>query len=204
MAADAPLLHVLAGPNGAGKSTLYEAVVRRATSAEFVNADHLAQAALGHHALTQAEAELGQRLAEERRAALVAARQDLVTESTFSHASKLDLLRNARAAGYRLVVYHVNLDTPDLAVARVAFREGRGGHPVPEDRIRGRYGRNQPLIREAVRMADLGHVFDNSLAGLPPRRVIAFRSGHVVSADPVLPDWAVRLYAEDLARAYGN
>ena len=204
MAADAPVLHVLAGPNGAGKSTLYEAVVRRVTDAEFVNADQLARSALGHHALTQAEAELGQRLAEERRDALMASRQSLVTESTFSHASKLDLLGGARAAGYRVVVYHVNLDTPELAVSRVAFREGRGGHPVPEDRIRGRYERNQPLIREAIRMADFGHVFDNSLAGLPPRRILAFENGRVVSADPVLPDWAARLYGEDLAKARAN
>lgn len=204
MAADEPILHVLAGPNGAGKSTLYEAVVRRTTDAEFVNADHLVRSALGRHALTQADAELGQRLAEDRRAGLMASRQSFVTESTFSHPSKLELLRGARAVGYRVVVYHVNLDTPDLAVDRVAFRQGRGGHPVPEDRIRGRYERNQPLIRDAVRFADIGRVFDNSISGRPPRQVIGFQSGRIISAEPALPDWAARLYAEDLAQARGN
>jgi len=134
----------------------------------------------------------------------MANRQSLVTESTFSHVSKLDLLRDARAVGYQVVVYHVNLDTPALAVDRVAFREGKGGHPVPEDRIRGRYERNQPLIREAVRFADFAFVFDNSVAGGAPRLLMTFENGRLASADPAMPAWAARLYADDLARAVGN
>lgn len=205
MAAElAPLLHVLAGPNGAGKSTLYDADVRHRTNAPFVNADRLALEALGHHALTQAEAELGQRLANERRATLMAARQSLVTESTFSHPSKIDLVRDAKAAGYRVVIYHVNVADADVSVARVASRTEAGGHPVPEDRIRGRYARNGALIRQAVLLADAAYVFDNTRFAMRPRQLIAFRRGRIVSADPVLPDWAARLYAEDLAAAIGN
>lgn len=198
MAAEPPTLHVLAGPNGAGKTTLYESWVRRRTTAEFVNADLLVHAALGRHATTQADAELGQRLAEDRRSALLAARQSLVAESTFSHPSKLDLLRQARAAGYELVVYHVNVDSPDLAVARVASREMHGGHPVPEDRIRGRYQRNQALIRQAVQMADRAFVLDNSVRGASPRALIAFVSGKPRDVAPDLPAWAQALYGPDL------
>jgi predicted ABC-type ATPase len=195
---DSPTLHVLAGPNGAGKTSLYETWVRHRTTAEFVNADLLVHAALGRHATTQADAELGQRLAEERRSTLIAARQSLVAESTFSHPSKLDLLRQARAAGYELVVYHVNVDSPDLAVARVASREAHGGHPVPEDRIRGRYERNQALIREAVHMAHRAFVLDNSLRGSPPRALIAFVNGKPREVAPDLPAWALALYGPDL------
>jgi len=204
MSVGPPTLHVIAGPNGAGKSTLYEAIVRHAANAVFVNADRLAFDALGHHAITQAEAELGQRLAEECRRRLMSQGQSLVTESTFSHPSKLDLLRDAKRAGYDVAVWHVNVDSPRLSVERVAFREAQGGHPVPEDRILGRYERNQPLIREAVRLADQAMVFDNSRKGAPPRWLITFMDGRVLEVDPDLPDWAARLYAEDLAGAPGN
>ena len=199
MGEDGPTLHVLAGPNGAGKTSFYESWLRRRTDAEFVNADLLVHAALGRHATTQADATLGQRLAEDRRAALIAGRQSLVTESTFSHPSKLDLLLQARAGGYRLIVYHVNVDSSDLAVARVAAREAQGGHPVPEDRIRGRYLRNQALIRDAVRMADRAFVIDNSVRGSKPRALIAFASGTAAEVAPELPAWATTLYADDLA-----
>lgn len=198
-AAFAPSLHILAGPNGAGKTTLYEAEVSRLTEAEFVNADRLALAVLGHHALTQAEAELGQRLAEVRRAELLKARQSLVAESTFSHPSKLDLIREAKALGYRVAVYHVNVESADLAVARVGARLAGGGHPVAEDRVRARYARNQALIREAVLISDWAYVFDNSASGRQPRRLIVFRNGHVVMASTPLPRWAAALYGEDVA-----
>ena len=199
MAAASPILHILAGPNGAGKTTLYEAQIQPLTDAPFVNADRLAFEALGRHALTREEAELGQDLANRRREALMAAGESLVTESTFSHPSKLDLIRRAKALGYRVFVYHVNLESADDAVARVAAREARGGHPVPEANIRGRYERNQPLIREAVRMADRARVFDNSVLGRPPRPVISFVGGRVKDIAGDLPAWARALYAEDLA-----
>lgn len=193
-----PILHILAGPNGAGKTTLYEAWIRRLTDAEFVNADRLCLQALGRHALTREDAEIGQRLANERRDALLTAGQSLVTETTFSHPSKLDLIAQARALGYRIVVYHVNVATADFAVARVTARETHGGHPVPEANVRGRYERNQPLIRQAVLQADRAFVFDNSALGNPPKRLISFVNGQAKAVASLLPDWAARLYASDI------
>jgi predicted ABC-type ATPase len=201
-AAPPPILHILAGPNGAGKTSLYEARIARLTDAEYVNADRLSFQALGgRHATTQAEAELAQRLAEARRTALLDARLSLVTESTFSHPSKLHLVRAARAAGYRVALYHLHLDSPELAIARVQAREAHGGHPVPEDRIRGRYARNPQLIRAAALLADWAYVFDNSRLGVPPRRLITFVRGQPTEVIADLPAWALDLYGGDLPRA---
>jgi predicted ABC-type ATPase len=199
MAGRRPTLHLLAGPNGAGKTSLYESRLVRLTDAEFVNPDRLSLAALGRHAVTREDAQLGQRLAEARRAALFDARQSLIVETTFSHPSKLDLVRRARDLGYEIAVYHLNLQSADQAVARVAFRETQGGHPVPEANIRGRYERNPALIREAVLIADHGAVFDNSVIGRPPRRVMLFQAGLPVLVAPDLPGWARELYGADLA-----
>lgn len=193
-----PTLYVLAGPNGAGKSTFYRARLRRMVGAEFVNADELALKAFGHVAITMEESAEGQRLAENRRRELMAEKADLVVETTFSHPSKLDLLREAKAAGYTIVVYHLNLESSDLAVERVQGRVLRGGHPAPEDRIRARYERNQPLIREAVLMADNGLVMDSSAMGSAPRPLISFASGKPIEVADDLPDWAISLYGGDL------
>lgn len=92
----------------------------------------------------------------------------------------------------------MNVQSADDAVVRVAARLASGGHPVPEANIRGRYERNQPLIREAVRMADQAYVFDNSAIGRLPRRVISFAGRQVRDVAPVLPAWAAELYGEDL------
>ena len=197
----APILHILAGPNGAGKTTFYDNLLSRQVSAEFVNPDRLALHALGHNATTAEHAKLGQDLANARRDALIAASKSLVTESTFSHPSKLELIGQAKAAGFRVVVYHLNLESGDLAVARVEHRVLYGGHAVPSDRIRGRYERNQALIRQAILEADRGFVFDNSRKGFRPRQLMQFDMGVVVKVADDLPRWAAKLYAPEIGLA---
>ncbi len=194
-----PTLHLIVGPNGAGKTTFYDLQLQPLTDAAFVNADRLALDRFGHVAATLDESRTGQALAETRREALIGERRTFVAESTFSHPSKLDLLTAAKAAGYRLVVYHLNLRDPEHAVLRVRARVARGGHPVPEDRIRGRYERNQPLIRAAILQADDGYVFDSSRLGEPPDLLLIFQGGRAAQIARRLPDWAVELYGGDIA-----
>lgn len=191
-----PSLVLLAGPNGAGKSTLYQTRVAPSFAGPFVNADLIQR-----DELKDASMEASYRAAEiaaERRASLLDARKSFVTETVFSHPSKLDIITDARTRGYIIVVMHVGVDGPDLSVARVRGRTEEGGHSVPEEKIRARYDRGQPLIRQAVLRADRGMVFDNSKLNQPPHLVLLFASGRLAQAEAVLPDWVVNGYADDL------
>ncbi|OCW55700.1 zeta toxin family protein [Hoeflea olei] len=191
-----PSLVVLAGPNGAGKSTLYETRVAPAFAGPFVNADMIQRDELRDPSM-QASYRAA-RMADERRAELLKAGRSFATETVFSHASKLDLIATARAQGYLVVVLHVGVGSADLSVARVNFCAGEGGHAVPEEKIRARYERGQPLIREAVLRADRGMVFDNSGLNRPPRQMLVFARGRLVTAAPLLPEWILKAYAADL------
>lgn len=193
-----PILYVIAGPNGAGKTTLYESKIAGHVTAEFVNADKLALEKFGHPARTAAESAEGQRLAEERRQTLMAERKSIVTESTFSHPSKVDMVRDAQAAGYKVVLFHVNVRNPEMSVARVEARVDKGGHPVPEDKIRARYERNQPLIREAALLADRALIFDNSRVGQPHQLAITLDQGRAIKIMDNVPAWARTLYEKEL------
>lgn len=191
-----PTLILLAGPNGAGKSTLYQTRVAPAFAGPFVNADVIQREELGDD--SPEAAYRAARIAAARRSEILAKRGDLVTETVFSHPSKLDLVMEARAAGYSVWVLHVGVDSPDLSVARVAHRVAAGGHGVPEAKIRERYDRSEPLIREAVRLAAMGLVYDNSIAGRPPKLVLTFEHGRLVKVRPNPPGWIERVYADDL------
>jgi len=196
-----PTLHVIAGPNGSGKSTFYaNQLQKRFPDIEFVNADLLALKHFGHAAATAAESVTGQRLAEERRAALLSERKSLIVESTFSHKSKVDFVREAKAAGYQVAMYHVNVRSPSLSVSRVAARVAKGGHDVPENKTRERFVRNQPLIREAVLLADSAMIFDNSKIGAPHALAIALDRGKVTQVYDPVPAWARELYTQELER----
>lgn len=177
-----PVLHLIAGPNGAGKSTLYDYVLGPATHLPFVNADLVAAELWPEDPVGRAyDAAL---VAAERRADLIAGRTSFVTETVFSHESKLELLRAAREVGY-LVTLHVVIVSEALAVARVASRVAVGGHDVPKDKIRQRYRRLWPLVAQAIGLADTATVYDNSRAARPFQVVASFERGVVVDR----PDW---------------
>lgn len=194
-----PILHVIAGPNGAGKTTLYNTQLKPLLpGVPFVNADELARERFGHPAATEHEAKVGQQLADDMRRSLMEQRKSLITESTFSHPSKLDLIRDAKAAGYSVAVHHVNVRSPELSVYRVRDRVQEGGHDVPEDRIRGRYERNQPIIRDAARMADRAYVYDNSRLDSPHVCVLKMQQGRATFVGEQVPPWARKLYEQEL------
>lgn len=192
-----PSLVLLAGPNGAGKSTLYQTRVATAFAGPFINADLIQRDEL-HDASMQASYRAAT-IAEDRRAQMLAAGRSFATETVFSHPSKLRIIEEAQGRGYIVIVLHVGLDSADLAVARVKERREEGGHDVPEDKIRTRLDRGQPLIRTAVLRATRGMVFDNSKLNEPPRRVLVFSEGRLLEVDPNLPEWVLSVYGNDLA-----
>lgn len=181
-----PVLLLLAGPNGAGKSKLFAEVIGPATHLEFVNADDLA----ARHWPEDPEGRSYDAavIAAERRAELLAARTSFATETVFSHESKVELVKQASAAGY-LVHLHVVLVPEELAVARVAERVEHGGHAVPEGKVRTRFHRLWPLVAEAIAVADVALVYDNTRIKPAFRLVATFDHGALVGATD-LPQWA--------------
>lgn len=191
-----PTVILLAGPNGAGKSTLYRTRVAPAFAGPFVNADLIQRDELGNN--SPEAAYMAAKIAAQRRSDLLARGSDFVTETVFSHPSKLDFVREARARGYSVWVMHIGVDSADLSVMRVAHRVESGGHNVPETKIRARYERSAPLIRAAILLAETGLVYDNSVAGRYPKLVLTFERGHLITARSEPPSWIRRAYAPDL------
>ncbi|MBY6706259.1 zeta toxin family protein [Rhodococcus sp. BP-241] len=181
-----PVLHLLAGPNGAGKSTFFARVLAPVTHLPFVNADEIATE--NWPGDEQAHAYDASRLAAEQRVALLAQAASFVTETVFSHPSKLDLIETANEAGY-LVTLHIVAIPVDLAVARVVNRVEIGGHSVPEAKVRERYVRLWPLVRSAIDVVENARAYDNTNASNPFRVIARYDHGRLVG-DPSWPSWA--------------
>lgn len=101
-------------------------------------------------------------LADFIRRQLLAASIGFTFETVMSSADKVDLLCNARAAGYRTYLYYVATERPSINVARVRHRVASGGHDVPEDKIVSRYERSLANLRAAVHCTHRAYIFDNS------------------------------------------
>lgn len=192
-----PVFYLLAGPNGAGKSTLYKALMRAGTlpaSAEFVNADLYEAAYLQHMADPQARSEDARQWADARRAQLLKAGQSFVSETVFSHESKLVLIEEAQKQGFFVMLIVVCLDDPERLLERVAGRVTEGGHAVPAERILARYPRTLAHLAVAVRLADLAILYDSQdvKPGTHTAVAVCTRDWTQENVNP-LPQWAQKV-----------
>ena len=182
-----PTLLVIAGPNGSGKSTLRRWLEAQGIALpDHIDPDEIASSLDGEDTQRTREA---QRIADERRGRFLSEGRSFSFETVLSHPSKIAFMREARAAGYCIILYYVAIADPLVNVARVADRVAKGGHAVPEEKIRSRYQRSMSLLAEAARAADRAYVFDNS--GLGGERCLSavIEGGDLstVASDP--PDW---------------
>ena len=178
-------LDVVVGPNGAGKSTFVALTLAPLLPGSvFVNADEIARQRWPQD--TAAHAYEAARIAAATRASLIELGRPFIAETVFSHPSKLDLVREARAAGY-VVVLHALLIPEDLAVERVKHRVAAGGHDVAEDKIRQRHRRLWALVADAITLSDTATVYDNSRQRGP--RIVAQMSAGVSVGSASWPAW---------------
>jgi predicted ABC-type ATPase len=99
-------------------------------------------------------------------------------ETVFSHAGKLDFMKEAKALGYKVYLYFVSTEDPEINVYRVKeVRVKQHGHDVPEDKIRSRYLRTMDLMYEASQLAYRSYYFDNSAEGKDFNLFASFKIG---------------------------
>lgn len=178
-------LDLVVGSNGAGKSTFVELTLAPLLpGSPFVNADEIAKRRWpddpAPHAYEAAQ------VAADTRAKLIERGESFIAETVFSHPSKLELIDNAHAAGYT-VILHAVLIPEHLAVLRVRQRVEAGGHDVPEHKIRERYQRLWNLVAVAAIRADSATFYDNSTVSGP--RIVAQIAGGFVVGSPTWPTW---------------
>jgi predicted ABC-type ATPase len=151
-----PLLVVIAGPNGSGKSTITERLKQRLEFPEiYINADEIKK----NEDISDQEA---WEKAERQRADALNNRESFAFETVFSHPSKIDLMKEAKEAGYWIQLYFVCLQDVEMNVQRVQKRYQSGGHDVPEDKIRNRYLRSMQILSQSLSLADEAAIYNNS------------------------------------------
>jgi predicted ABC-type ATPase len=196
---------VLAGTNGAGKSSIAGAMLLR-QRVEYFNPDEAARRILAANpgiSQTQANGAAwheGKRLLERA----IAERLDFAFETTLGGRTITALLERAASRGFEVRIWYVGLNGPELHIARVRARVAKGGHDIPEPRIRERYDASRlNLIRLLPSLSELW-VYDNSRDADPdagvapePRLVLHVRHGAVVGPRDLAltPEWAKAIVA---------
>lgn len=206
--ADKPCIYVFAGTNGAGKSSVLGEMAIRA-GAEYFNPDEATLRILAANpGATSAEANAeawaqGKRLLERA----IREHLDYMFETTLGGETFVGLLQKALASRFEVRIAYVGLESPELHIARVAARVARGGHDIPEERIRYRYDQGREHLIQLLPNLTEMKLYDNSAeadpqAGKAPRpklllHMVAGRMKEMCDARQV-PKWAKPIVAAAL------
>ena len=163
-------LYIISGCNGAGKTTAsYTVLPEILHCKEFVNADEIARG-LSPFNPENVAIEAG-RLMLQRIEALLERGETFSIETTMATKSYINLVRRAQSKGYSVKVLFFWLNSPELAIQRVAERVAKGGHNIPEPFIRRRYTAGiSNLFHLFMKEVDYWDIYDNSEY---PRKQIA-------------------------------
>jgi predicted ABC-type ATPase len=125
-------------------------------------------------------------------------------ETTLGGNTIPSLLASALSAGLEVRVWYVGLSSVDLHIARVRARVEKGGHPIPEEKIRERFDRSRlNLIRLLPLLTEL-LVYDNSREADPaagqrpePKLLLHMAFGKIARACDLqaVPQWAKPIVA---------
>lgn len=210
-----PVIFVLAGVNGAGKSSLGGAILRR-RGLNYFNPDEAATRIREELGCSVGEANAlawseGKRLLEQA----IRERTNHALETTLGGRTIPRLIGEASDTGFAVHMWFVGLQTVEQHIARVQARVARGGHDIPEAKIRERWDASRRnLILLMSRLTEL-RVFDNSLerdagsAKVPPPRLLLHWQPFTIVAPPLpelrsTPEWAQPIVERALQLSSGR
>lgn len=206
MAKAEPAILVAAGTNGAGKTSIVQPYIEASGGAYF-NPDQYATA-LTEHGMSAAEANaLAWRHGFEKLCDAVEAGTACAFETTLGGHSVAFQLMRALAFGRRVVILYVGLSSPELHLQRIRERVGRGGHDIPEDKVRQRYDASRRNLLSFIGTEATIRVWDNSTQtsdGRPRHACEIFRVDQRKLTVPkdtnpdTMPAWARPLLAQAL------
>jgi len=134
----------------------------------------------------------------------IAERLDFAFETTLGGKTIAGLLARALDEGIEVRIWYVGLEGVERHIARVRARVARGGHDIPEAKIRERYVESRlNLIRLLARLTEL-LVYDNSkeadpLSGQAPEPMLILHlvQGRVRTMCELaqVPEWAKAIVA---------
>lgn len=157
-----PNLYIIAGCNGAGKTTASVTIFPEILQCDqFVNADYIAYG-LSPFNVNSVAIEAG-RIMLQRIKELMEQGADFAIETTLATRSYVSLINKAKQRGYEVSLIYIWLNSPELALQRVAERVKKGGHDIPQEVVKRRYFNGIfNLFRLFIPICDSWIVADNS------------------------------------------
>ena len=156
-----PRLYILAGPNGAGKTTAAQTLVPEVFHCDiFLNADEIA--ANLNRGNVEAVAMQAARIMLQQIELHISLSHTFCIETTLATKSYLNLIKRVQLINYEVILLFFYLPSAEMAKERVALRVSEGGHNIPIEIIKRRYGLGLLNLKKIIAVVDRWYVLNNS------------------------------------------
>jgi predicted ABC-type ATPase len=120
--------------------------------------------------------------------------QSFEFETVMSHQSKIALLQQAKEKGYKVYLYFLCTESPQINKINVKNRVKQGGHYVEENKIESRFYKTLSLLKDAVDSVDVAFVLQNNLIDFTTIYVV--KNKEVIEESIEIPNWFKHYYLD--------
>ena len=152
---------IFAGVNGAGKSTLYNSpILEKEKLGVRINTDEIVRTLrLWENQIDQINAG---RMAIKLRKDCIDKGISFNQETTLTGNSIIKLIDQVKEKGYKVHLFYVGVNSPEIAKERIAGRVKKGGHDIPSETVEKRYYESIENLKIILPKVDLAEIYDNS------------------------------------------
>lgn len=152
---------IFAGVNGAGKSTLYNSpILEKEKLGVRINTDEIVRT-FGDWKNEVDQVKAG-RMAIKLRKDCIDKGISFNQETTLTGNSIIKLIDQVKEKGYKVHLFYVGVNSPEIAKERIAGRVKKGGHDIPSETVEKRYYESIENLKIILPKVDLAEIYDNS------------------------------------------
>ena len=111
-------------------------------------------------------------------------------ETTLCGRSIIKQIRKAKECGFRVELYYVGVESPEIAKERVRDRVKQGGHGIPGEDIERRYYESLKNLPIVLKFCDKATIYDNSEEF---KKLAEYDEGNCMWLSEKPPEWFCKI-----------
>lgn len=187
-------LYLFAGVNGVGKSTMYNSQIEEGIKQSIrINTDEIVRT-FGDWK-NNADQIKAAKIAIKLRNHCFEEGKSFNEETTLTGKTILKTIDRAKELGYKIYLYYIGVDSPEIAKERVRNRVLKGGHDISSEVIEKRYCESLENLKKIISKCDYVDIYDNTDIY---KLVFSFANNEIIENSISSSEWAKEAIREKI------
>lgn len=187
-------LYLFAGVNGVGKSTMYNSQIEEGIKQSIrINTDEIVRT-FGDWK-NNADQIKAAKIAIKLRNHCFEEGKSFNEETTLTGKTILKTIDRAKELGYKIYLYYIGIDSPEIAKERVRNRVLKGGHDISSEVIEKRYYESLENLKKIISKCDYVDIYDNTDIY---KLVFSFANNEIIENSISSSEWAKEAIREKI------